>query len=162
MDRDVIIQVTSENVKIVRLEYDYSIDKMAEIIGISKKQLLKIEKGKAIANWPVTIAICTLFRDSRTLNQELGGDPLDLIDMSSKYMPIYPQDKTFGGLVLWKNIDNLHGFKLQQNIITRHFRIIDNENYRLMSTSEEDFAMEKWNDITKTVDLVYTKLKVLI
>ncbi|MFY3793252.1 helix-turn-helix transcriptional regulator [Ureibacillus sp. MALMAid1270] len=162
MDRDVLIQLTSENVKLVRLENNYSIDKMAEMIGITRKHLLKIEKGKAIANWPITIAICTLFRDSRTLKRVLGGDPLDLIDMSTKYMPIFPQDKTFGGNVLWKNIEEFHGFRLQQNIVTRHFRIIDNENYRLISTSEEDFAMEKWKDLSKTVDLVYSKLNVLI
>lgn len=37
MDKDLIIQITSENLKEIRTENQYTQEKMAEILGITKK-----------------------------------------------------------------------------------------------------------------------------
>jgi hypothetical protein len=38
--------------------------------------------------------------------------------------------KTFGGNIFWETIDSRSGWKLQQNVFTEHFRILDTENVR--------------------------------
>ncbi|MEL4024033.1 hypothetical protein [Lysinibacillus endophyticus] len=38
--------------------------------------------------------------------------------------------KTLGGQVFWQTIESKNGWKLQQNIFTEHYRIIDPENIR--------------------------------
>ena len=48
--------------------------------------------------------------------------------------------KTLGGQVFWQTIESQNGWKLQQNIFTEHYRIIDPENIRQGWSNE-------WNDI---------------
>lgn len=151
MDRDFIIQIVSDNVKFLRKENQYTQDKMAEMIGISKKTIIQIEKGRALADWTTTIAISALFRDSSILHKHFGGDPMEVIELTIQDVNIRPQEKTLGGHIMWKNITEYKGFKLQRNLISKHFRILDEENYRLISTFDEEVANEMWNDIQKTI-----------
>ncbi|QCR32724.1 helix-turn-helix transcriptional regulator [Lysinibacillus sp. SGAir0095] len=151
MDRDFIIQIVSENIKNLRKENHYTQDKMAEIIGISKKTIIQIEKGRALSDWTTTIAICAIFRESAILHKLFGGDPLEVIEITVQDVNIRPQEKTMGGYIMWKNITEYKGFKLQRNLISKHFRILDEENYRLISTFDEEVAHEMWNDIQKTI-----------
>ena len=39
--------------------------------------------------------------------------------------------KTMGGITFWDTLATYNGYKLQQNQITRHARILDNDNYRI-------------------------------
>lgn len=151
MDRDFISQVVSENVKSLRKENDFTQDKMAEILGISKKIIIQIEKGRALADWTTTIAICAIFRDSTILHNQFGADPMEVIELTIQDVNIRPQEKTLGGHIMWKNVTEYKGFKLQRNLISKHFRILDEENYRLISTFDEEVANEMWNDIQKTI-----------
>ena len=151
MDRDFIIQIISENLKNLRRESHYTQDKMAEIVGVSKKSIIQIEKGRVLADWTTTIAICAVFRESMILHKIFGGDPLEIIEMTVQDVNIRPQEKTMGGHIMWKNITVYKGFKLQRNVISKHFRILDEENYRLISTFNEEVAHEMWQDIQKTI-----------
>ena len=151
MDRDFITQLVSVNFKSLRKESQYTQDKMAEILGIPKKTIIQIEKGRTIADWTMTIAICAIFRESNILHKLFGGDPLEVVELTVQDVNIRPQEKTLGGYVMWKNITVYKGFKLQRNVISKHFRILDEENYRLISTFDEEVAHEMWNDIQKTI-----------
>ncbi|MEL3961497.1 helix-turn-helix transcriptional regulator [Lysinibacillus endophyticus] len=151
MDRELIAQIASDNLKLVRTEYQFTQEKMAEILGISKKTLIQIEKGKSLANWTTTIAICALFQDSKTLKKQLGDDPLELVELTIHDVIIRPTEKTFGGVIWWKNLYKYRGFKLQQNLLSKHYRILDDENYRLLSTFDQKVAKEKWEDIIKKI-----------
>lgn len=151
MDRDFIIQIVSENLKILRKENHYTQDKMAEIVGITKKNIIQIEKGRALADWTTTIAICALFRESALLHKHFGGDPMEVIELTVQDVTIRPQEKTLGGHIMWKNINEHKGFKLQRNLISKHFRILDEENYRLFSTFDSEVAHEMWKDIEKII-----------
>jgi uncharacterized protein YxjI len=51
--------------------------------------------------------------------------------------------KTLGGQVFWQTIESTNGWKLQQNIFTEHYRIIDSQNIRQAWSSE-------WHDIRDT------------
>ena len=147
MDREMIIQIASESLKLIRTENDYTQDKMAEILGISKKTLVQIEKGRILANWTMTIAICALFHNSKTLQNQIGGDPMEVIELTAQDVIISPKEKTMGGYIWWKNIEEYKKHRLQQNHLSKHYRILDDENYRLISTFDEKVAMEKWQAI---------------
>lgn len=151
MDRDFIIQIASENLKTIRKEHNYTQDKMAEILGIPKKTLVQIEKERTLADWTTAIAICALFRESCILQNQMGGDPLEVIELTVHDVIIRPQEKTMGGHIMWKNITEYKGFKLQRNLLSKHFRILDDENYRLISTFDERVAKEKWKDIQRLI-----------
>lgn len=151
MDRDFLIQIASENLKLVRTDNHFTQEKMAEILGISKKTLVQIEKGRILANWTITIAICVLFRDNCRLQNQLGGDPMEVIELTVHDVIIRPNEKTLGGHIWWKNIAKHKGFKLQKNVLSKHLRILDDENYRIISTFDEQVAKEKWQDIKRTI-----------
>ena len=142
MDRDYAINLISEKVKLIRTEANYTQDKMANILGISKKTLVQIEKGRITTGWTTCIAICALFRESSILQSALGGDPLDVIELLAHDIDILPQEKTLGGHVWWRNIKQNEHYKLQQNILSKHYRIIDEQDYRLISTFDEDSIIE--------------------
>ncbi len=147
MDREIITQITSDSLKLIRTENDYTQDKMAEILGISKKTLVQIEKGRTLANWTTTIAICALFHNSPTLQNQIGGDPMEVIELTAHDVIITPKEKTMGGYIWWKNIEEFKNYRLQQNHLSKHYRILDDENYRLISTLDEEVALEKWQEI---------------
>lgn len=149
MDRQFIMQITSDSLKLIRTENDYTQDKMAEILGISKKTLVQIEKERTLANWTTTIAICALFRHSETLQNRIGGDPMEVIELTAHNVILTPKEKTLGGYVWWKNIDESKKYRLQQNLLSKHFRILDDENYRILSTFDEVIALEKWQAMKK-------------
>ena len=147
MDREMITQIVSESLKLIRTENDYTQDKMAEILGISKKTLVQIEKGRILANWTMTIAVCALFHHSKTLQNQIGGDPMEVIELTAHDVIISPKEKTLGGYIWWKNIEEYKKHRLQQNLLSKHFRILDDENYRLISTFDEEVVLEKWQAI---------------
>lgn len=149
VDRERIIEIASNSVKLIRAEYDYTQDKMAETIGISKKTLVQIEKGRMQASWTTTIAICALFRNSPTLQNQLGGDAMEVIELTAHNVILRSKEKTMGGYIWWRNIEELRGYRLQQNILSQHFRILDDEHYRLLSTYDEQAAREAWGKIVE-------------
>lgn len=149
MDKDLIIQITSENLKMIRIENQYTQEKMAEILGVPKKLLVHIEKGKTLSDWTTAIAICALFRDSPTLHKQMGADPMEMIELSIYDVDIKPMNKTMGGVIWWKNLKKHQGFKLQQHTLTKHYRILDDENYRVISTFDQKVIKEKWLGIVR-------------
>lgn len=44
-------------------------------------------------------------------------------------LPNFPM-KTFGGKVFWRTIESSNGWRLQQKILSEHYRIIDSQNIR--------------------------------
>ncbi len=147
MNREQLITLISEKLKLIRTERAFTQDQMSDLLGLSKKTLVQIEKGRIQAGWTTTVAVCTLFRDSTILQHELGGDPLEVVDLIANNGTLQPKDKTMGGYIWWKNIHEQGGFRLQQNIISLHFRILDNNNFRLISTFDEQVAKQAWEKL---------------
>jgi len=147
VNKEQIIQIFSNKIKLVRTERNYSQDKMANVLGLSKKTLLQIEKGRQEANWSSVVALCALFRDSEILQSVLGSDPLEVLEViahESIERPIDktgPRDKTLGGRVWWKEIKSKNGYRLQQNLISQHYRILDESNYRYFSSFNKKEAL---------------------
>jgi len=150
MDKEYVIQLISLRVRMIRLEKGYSQDKMASILGISKKTLVQIEKERVLAGWTTVIAVGALFRDSEILQSVLGDEPLEVIETIAHDGIDRPQDKSMGGRVWWKEIISKGNFRLQQNVISQHYRILDDKNYRWFSSFDEKEASIRLNELFKT------------
>ncbi|MBU3185529.1 helix-turn-helix transcriptional regulator [Clostridium estertheticum] len=148
MTRIEFIKKVDEKVKLIRTEKGYTQDKMAEILGISKKTLVQAEKERSSLGWAVAIAVCVIFRDSEILELTFGGDVEDIIHSLSfpnndkKYIP------TLGGRIWWKNIGTKNGFTVQQNMISKYYRILDNNHRRICFSFELEYISKRLKELT--------------
>ncbi|GFP76665.1 helix-turn-helix transcriptional regulator [Clostridium fungisolvens] len=149
MTREEFIKKVDEKLKLIRTEKGYTQDKMAEILGISKKTLVQVEKERASLGWSVAIAACVIFKDSEILELTFGGDideiiiSLSFANEQRKYAP------TLGGKVWWNNIKSEKGFTLQQNIISNHYRILDSDNRRICYSFEIEYIDKRFKELTE-------------
>ncbi|EON71722.1 helix-turn-helix transcriptional regulator [Lysinibacillus sphaericus] len=147
MNREQLITLVTEKLKLIRTEKALTQDQMSDLLGLSKKTLVQIEKGRIQTGWTTAVAICALCRDSSILQHELGGDPLEVIDLIANHGTLQPKDKTMGGYIWWKNLSERNGYRLQQNVISNHYRILDTNNYRLLSSFDEQITMQVWEKL---------------
>jgi DNA-binding XRE family transcriptional regulator len=149
LTRDEIIDIVSDKIRLIRLESEYTQDKMAEIIGLSKKTLVQIEKGRVKAGWSTVVTVCALFRESETVRHLFGNEALEVLETVAREDIEFRKERTLGGKVWWKELNRKDGFILQQNIISQHFRIIDQEDYRIYSSFDEDAAVLRFQEISR-------------
>ena len=79
MDRNTFVAQIDAQLKLVRTEFELTQEKMALILGISKKTLVEIEKGRSSLGWSGAVTLCTLFADSRVLQNAYGGELSDML-----------------------------------------------------------------------------------
>jgi DNA-binding XRE family transcriptional regulator len=149
LTKDEIIKIVSEKIRLIRLESEYTQDKMAEIIGLSKKTLVQIEKGRVKAGWSTVVTVCALFRESETVRHLFGNEPLEVLETVARDDIDFRKERTLGGKVWWKELNQIDGLILQQNIISQHFRIIDKEAYRLFSSFDEEAAILRFKELSR-------------
>lgn len=147
MNREEIIRLVSKKIRLIRVEQGFSQDRMSNILGVSKKTLVQIEKDRTEANWNIIISVVALFEQSEILQNVLGDEPLEVIRLVALEKIEHPTYKTLGGKVWWKEIEKRGLYKLQQNLISQHYRIIDELNYRWFSSFDKDEAMKRLNEI---------------
>ena len=147
--RDEIIMQISEKLRLIRTEAGYTQDKMAEIIGVSKKTLVQIEKGRVLANWSTAVSICALFRETETVQFLFGNEPLEVLETVAREGIDIRKSKTFGGRIWWRVLSKKNGYILQQNILSKHFRILDERNYRIFSSIDEKLSRQRFKELTK-------------
>src|SRR4051812_7440494 len=148
--REEIIMQVSEKLRLIRTEAGYTQDKMADIIGVSKKTLVQIEKGRVHANWSTVVSICALFREAETVQFLFGNEPLEVLETVAREGIDYRKMKTMGGRIWWRVISKKNGFILQQNILSKHFRILDDHNNRIFSSFDEKYSRARFKELTKT------------
>jgi len=149
LTRDEIIMQVSEKLRLIRTEVGYTQDKMADIIGVSKKTLVQIEKGRVLANWSTVVSICALFRESETVQFLFGNEPLEVLETVAREGIDIRKSKTLGGRIWWRVVSKKNGYILQQNILSKHFRILDEENYRIFSSIDEKVSKHRFKELTK-------------
>ncbi|WP_191560303.1 helix-turn-helix transcriptional regulator [Metabacillus idriensis] len=148
MNKQELTTTLSGQIRLIRTESRYTQEEMAEVLGLSKKTLVQIEKGRQEASWSTIAALCALFRDSNVLQQTTGGDPLDILQLVAHQKMQSRKEKTLGGKIWWKDIAKIEGFKLQQNLISSHYRIIDGDDYRWYSSFDRTEMDEKLSELT--------------
>lgn len=134
MDRKEFVSIADDKLKLVRTEYGYNQEKMADILGMSKKTLVQIEKGRSSLGWSGAVALCTIFERSEILEAAFGGGAAEMIVALAfqDSEPNYP--KTMGGKLWWKTLEEIRQYKVQQNIVSQHYRILDRNDRRLFSS----------------------------
>jgi DNA-binding XRE family transcriptional regulator len=136
MNRIEFIGKASEKLKLVRTEYDFNQQEMAHILGISKKTLVQIEKNRSSLGWTGAIALCVIFDRSEVLEAAFGGETSDIIAALAFQNSEQNYPKTLGGKIWWKTLEETPEYKVQQNIISQHFRLLDQDNRRICASFE--------------------------
>lgn len=147
MNKDILIYKMNSMFKLIRTEYGLTQERMAVILGISKKSLVESEKGRRSLGWTEVVALATIFSQSHILQNEFGGELFDIIlaiafeGEREFYMP------TMGGKIWWNTIMDKQGYKLQQNIVSMHFRILNPQDQRVLASFHKDVILECWNKL---------------
>lgn len=149
MNREELITKITVKIKLIRVEHGFSQDKMADILGISKKTLIQIEKERVEASWSTIISVIALFTESEILQNILGNEPLEVLNLVAFEKVDRRLPRTMGGIIWWKDIQTKNGYTIQQNYISQHYRIIDSERYNWFSTFEEEEVFIRWNELTE-------------
>lgn len=150
MNKQKTMVLVAKKMKLVRIENGYTQEKMADILGISKKTLVQIEKERVIPSWTTVVAVCALFADSEILVTSFGGNPLEIVTVLARESVAYQKKKTLGGKIWWKELGQQGSYRLQQNIISQHYRIVDSEDYRWFSTFQKEAALAKFEELVKS------------
>ncbi len=127
MDRDEFIAICNNKLKFVRTEFSFSQEKMALMLGISKKTLVEIEKGRSSLGWSGSVVLCSVFCQSQILNDTFNTSPQEIIHMIAfeKSEPDYRQANTTR--IWWKTILENDKYIIEQNIVSQHYRLLTHD-----------------------------------
>ena len=135
MDRAQFTSLCDQKIKLIRTEYSYTQQKMSYMLGISKKTLIEIEKGRSTLGWTGSVALCAIFRDSEILGVSFGGRAVELMlelafggDASES-----PHNRTAGS-IFWQTIQEKDGRRIQLHMISQHYRLIDSDGKHIASS----------------------------
>ena len=148
MTREEFIKTMDEKSRLIRTEFRYSQDKMAEILGMSKKTLVQIEKGRSTLGWMGSVTLCTIFGKSEIVQMTFGGPPEDVIMALAFDSAEQQYTRTLGGKIWWVNVETSNGYKIQKNIVFQHYRILDGEDRRICSSFEYENILERFRELT--------------
>lgn len=142
MEKEQFVSIMDDKIKQIRIEYGLTQEKMAPILGISKKTLVEIEKKRKSLGWTGSVALASVFSDSKILNEAIGGSISDVIITVAFRDTKVTYPKTWGGEIWWKTIEEKHGNRIQQNMVSRHYRVLDQKDRRLHATFNFEEAKE--------------------
>ena len=132
----------SSRCKLIRTEYGFSQDQMASVLGISKKSLVETEKGRRQLQWTECVTIAVIFAQSHILANEFGGELSDMIRAIAFDNTKVTYPPTMGGKVWWREIEEHNGYRIQQNLLSQHYRLLDPEDGRMMSSFDPEEIRE--------------------
>ena len=147
MEKTMFDEMVSERARTIRSEADLTQERFAEMIGISKKTLVEVEKGRKTFGYTTAVTVSVLFRHGEIIRNLFGDAVLEVIDLSAKTSSGRPKLRTFGGLVFWNAIEERGGFRVQHNRVTGHYRIIDQENYRHFYSYDLDEVQKRLDEL---------------
>ncbi|MCL2488182.1 MAG: transcriptional regulator [Oscillospiraceae bacterium] len=148
MNRAEFIAICDRKVKLVRAEHSFSQERMAYILGISKKTLVEIEKGRSSLGWTGSAALCAIFGDSEVIASSFGGRPTEIIlALAFEGGEPLPAAAAAAGRIWWQTVSEAGGYTIQQNIISQHYRLTDSDGRRVASSFNledlQDFMTEE-------------------
>lgn len=138
MTRDEFINEMNTSLKLVRTEYGFTQEVMAKVMGISKKTLVEIEKGRSSLGWTGAVALCSIFSQSAVLAGLLGGEAGDMIQALAFADQHLTLPKTMGGRVWWRNVETYGKYRIQQNLISWHYRALNPNDERICASYKKE------------------------
>ena len=147
MTREEFVTELDRQVKLVRTEYGFNQEVMARVLGLSKKTLVEIEKGRSSLGWTGAVALCAIFSGSQVLSGLLGGEAGDMVRALAfqDLRPTYP--KTMGGRVWWRFVETVGPYTVQQNILSQHYRALDREDGRVCSSFDLEEVRQRLREL---------------
>ena len=138
MKKDDFTKQMSKLLKLIRTEYALTQEEMAVVMGISKKTLVETEKGRRRLGWTESVALAALFSQSQVLQNHYGGEIEDMLQaIAFQDMEIrYPS--TMSGKMWWRTVEESGGFRIQQNVISHHYRLLNGQDQRIISSFDKD------------------------
>ena len=79
----------------------------------------------------------------------MGGDPLEVIETIAHNGFERPKDKTFGGKIWWEELEKRGSLRMQLNLISHHYRILDDDDYRWFSSFDKEEALNHLEILSK-------------
>lgn len=148
MNRTDFDNIVSTRLKLIRTEYNYTQDTMAEIIGISKKTLVQVEKERQTLGWNNAVCIATIFKDSEVLKMTFGDDVIEIVPTLAFTNYEVKKSRSLSMKFWWSDVKEKNGFKIQKNYITHHYRILDKDNVRITSSFGYNYIEGRFNELT--------------
>ncbi len=145
MTQEEFTNMMSAKIKLIRTEYGLTQETMCDILGISKKSLVETEKGRRRLSWSEAALAASIFDKSEIVQNAFGGEASDIIRAIAfghrdvKYPP------TMGGKIWWRRISSKGGYVIQQNVVSGHYRLLDSNDCRLMSSFDRK-EVEEYRD----------------
>jgi len=146
MTRDQFIATCDELVKLVRVEFGLTQDAMAHAIGLSKKTLVDIEKGRRSLGWSGSVVLCSVFQDSDVISSRFGGVPTEVILALAFAGKVFRRRTVRGSRLWWTPIIENERFSIQQNVISQHYRLIGKDQTRIASAFSVDELLPIFNN----------------
>lgn len=142
MKREEFIRACDDNLKAVRTEFSFNQEKMAYILGISKKTLVEIEKGRSSLGWSVSVALCSIFAQSNVIREVFGDKALLTISEIAfeDSEPDYRRANTTR--IWWHKVYEKNGYIIEQNIVSQHYRLVAPDNSIRASSFDLDELMK--------------------
>jgi len=134
LDRNEFIALCNSKLKAVRTEFSFSQEKMALMLGISKKTLVEIEKGRSSLGWSGSVVLCAVFSESSVLTETFLQNPTDVFKSIAfeKSEPNYRQ--AMSHKLWWETIVENDHYYIEQNIVSQHYRLLTKDN-RIVASS---------------------------
>ncbi|WP_153722405.1 helix-turn-helix transcriptional regulator [Sporosarcina cascadiensis] len=144
MNKQTVIDLILPRLKLVRTEMNYTQDQMAKILGISKKTLVQLEKGRQELSWTVAAAVCALFRESSLLRSVMGDDPVELAEIAVHPVIHSREIGSAAAVNWWTEVGQWQQYRLQQHTAGGHYRIIEAGGKRLFITGDKEIALAEF------------------
>ncbi|MGZ4135721.1 MAG: helix-turn-helix transcriptional regulator [Tumebacillaceae bacterium] len=145
----------SERVKLIRTEAGVTQDRFAEMVGISKKTLVDVEKGRKSLGFSTAVTVCVLFRNGEVIQNLFGDAALEVIDLCAQKGSVKMWSPlTLGGKVFWNDVEEKSYYRIQYNRVTGHFRILDPSDYRIFYSFDLDEVQQRFEETLKREGLI--------
>ncbi len=129
----------------LRKDQEMTLEQMALTIGLSKKTLIQIEKNRSKLKWPEAVTFVSIFNEHDLVKSLFGDESVEIIQTIAIQKPPRRQFITLGGESWWRTLSVRNGFRIQQHKISKHLRILDNENYRVYFTYSKTDAIQQFD-----------------
>ena len=108
------------------------------MLGISKKTLVEIEKGRSSLGWSGSVVLCAIFNDSQILNDVFSQNPIDVFRNIAfeNSEPNYRQANTYR--IWWQTVLQNDKYLIEQNIVSQHYRLLTKDNKIVASSFNID------------------------
>ncbi|MCL1841017.1 MAG: helix-turn-helix domain-containing protein [Propionibacteriaceae bacterium] len=146
--REDFIAACDARLRLVRTEATLTQEEMAYALGISKKTLVDIEKGRRSLGWTGAVAMCAVFPTSEVIAAVFGGPPADMIPVLAHAGQPAAHPEAAGN-PWWEIVADNGSFIIEQNTISQHYRLLTKERVKVAASFDIDDLIPVFNGQSK-------------